>query len=193
MTTLRFSLISFIFIALLGTAHAGNGNKGTHPFDTRPQYNDFWEEPVEWVEADAVFPAFPVDANLMPVYVSAVQTNQYLIDPLSLSIGADGVVRYSLVVLTPGGARNVSYEGIRCSTGEWKTYATGHKTSESGTWTKARISAWRIIETKPVNRHHMAISKEYFCPFDNPVRSVEEAREALTKGGNPDVPLNQRK
>ena len=42
----------------------------------------------------------------------------------SLTVGTDGVVRYTVVVTSPAGARNVNYEGIRCDTYEWRLYAS---------------------------------------------------------------------
>lgn len=182
----RLVLLTALFCATFSAGAASND-----PFG-KPKLNDYWEEEKVWQEADVPPPAFPVMANLLPVYVSAVATNQYLIDPLSISVSADTVVRYTLVVLTPGGAQNVSFEGLRCDTREWKTFATGRVTGEGGTWSKARIGDWRPVENKPVNRHHAAISKDYFCPNGSAIRSADEGRNALKKGGHPDVPQNQR-
>jgi len=138
-----------------------------------------------WHEREVELPAFPQDADLLGFYVSAVATNRYLIDAKSLSVGDDGVVRYTLVVLTAGGATNISYEGIRCAAREVKLYATGR---DDRTWAAVRDPVWRLIENKPVNRHHAALSHDYFCPLGNPIRSASEGRDALKRGKHPDVP-----
>jgi hypothetical protein len=158
------------------------------PLNPGRKFNDFWEDEKEWKEAEIEPPAFPADANLVPIYVSAVATNQYLIDKASLAVGGDGVVRYTLVVRTPGGAQNISFEGMRCETREWKTYATGRVTPEGSVWSKARMNQWRPVENKPVNRHHAAISKDFFCPMGNPIYTADEGRDALRRGGHPSVP-----
>ena len=141
------------------------------------------EEPVQELGVEP--PAFPRDENLREFYVSAVATNKYFIDASTLDAGADGVVRYVLVVLTSGGATNVSFEGIKCREGSWKHYAAGHG---DGTWAKSRAirNEWRPIENKPVNRHHAALSRDYFCPMGNAIRSADEGRNALRLGKHPD-------
>lgn len=156
-------------------------------YDTsgRPtRYNNDFEEEAPWKEAETELPAFPQDANLLEIYVSAGTTNKYLVDASTLMVGSDGVVRYALVVRTSGGAQNISYEGIHCKERNWKIYATGHR---DGTWSKSRISEWRPIENKPVNRHHAALSREYLCPNGIAIVTADEGRNALRLGKHPNV------
>lgn len=136
-------------------------------------------------EREVVLPAFPRESDLVEFYVSAATSNRFYIDAATLSAGDDGVVRYTLVVLTSGGATNVSHEGIRCATLEFRLYATGRS---DRTWSPARTSEWRPIENKPVNRHHAALSRDYFCPNGNPVLSADEGRNALRLGKHPAAP-----
>lgn len=138
----------------------------------------------QWAEAEVALPAFPQEANLRPFYVSEMTTHKFLIDASSLSVGKDGVVRYVLVVHTRGGATNISFEGIRCESRELKIYAIGR---QDGTWAKMRKSEWRLIENKPVNRQHAALSREMFCPNGIPLRSAAEGLEALRLGKHPDA------
>lgn len=147
--------------------------------------NRNYEEEAPWVEQQEIAPpAFPVQANLKEFYVSAVATNKYLIDASTLAVGTDDVVRYVLVVLTAGGATNVSFEGIHCKEMRWKHYASGHA---DGSWSQARAPAWRPIENKPVNRHHAALSRDYFCPAGTPIRTPDEGRNALRLGKHPNA------
>ncbi len=150
----------------------------------RSRFNNNFEEEAPWKEAETELPAFPKDGDLVEIYVSAVATNKYLIDRSTLGVGGDGVVRYTLVVLTSGGARNTSFEGIHCKERNWKLYATG---SADGSWSKARRSEWRPIENKPVNRHHAALSREFFCPNGSPILTADEGRQALRLGKHPNV------
>lgn len=137
---------------------------------------------ARWEEGEVTLPAFPNDADLIEFYVSAATANRFFIDAKSLSAGSDGVVRYVLVVTTSGGATNVTFEGIRCSARETTLYATGRA---DRTWGALRAAAWRPIENKPMNRHHAALSRDYFCPGGTPIFKAEEGRDALRRGKHP--------
>ncbi|WP_374341876.1 CNP1-like family protein [Azonexus sp.] len=151
-----------------------------------PLLADFDEdyESKRWQEVEVQLPAPPRQDRLLPFYVSAVAENRFYVDASSLSVGSDGVVRYVLVILTPQGGRNVSYEGMRCETRERRIYASGRA---DGSWSKSRNNDWVRIADQLVNRHHAALYLEYFCPIGIAVRSPEEARDALLRGGHPDV------
>jgi hypothetical protein len=135
-----------------------------------------------WTEAEAVLPEFPKAENLLRFYVSEMTAHRFMIDASTLQVDKDGVVRYALVIQTSGGATNISFEGIRCDTREFRLYASGHR---EGRWTKARLSEWRPIENKPINRHHAALSRDLFCPNGAAINTVDEGRDALRRGKHP--------
>lgn len=137
--------------------------------------NSVWQE-VEWQ-----LPAAPLAKNLLPFYVSAATSNRFLIDAASLSVGSDGVVRYTLLVLTPEGARNVGFEGMRCETRERRIYASGRL---DGSWSRSRSKQWSRIQDAASNRHHAALFLGYFCPDGIMARSVDEILEALKRDAN---------
>ena len=139
------------------------------------------EENKPWVEGEVQFPDFPELENLIPFRVGAVDDIQYAIDSKSLSVTNDGVVRFTLVVTSSAGAQSISYEGIRCGTGERRYYASGRSDK---TWSNARNSQW--VKIKAVsNSHHLELFSNYFCVFGkSPVFSAEEAIRALRSGGN---------
>lgn len=138
--------------------------------------------PGKWEELEAQLPAFPKDGNLQSFYVSAATDNRFYIDPLSISVGDDGVVRYTLAVISSAGVKNISFEGMRCETGERRLYAFGRS---DGNWSKSRSTQWVRVVEATANRHHSALFQEYFCPGGVIVRSPEEARSALLRGGHP--------
>jgi hypothetical protein len=125
-------------------------------------------------------PAAPKNENLVEFYVGAATTNHFSIDATTLTVGTDGIVRYTLVVTTAGGATNTTFEGMRCSSGEYRIYASGRA---DGSWVKSRSELWRPIENKPVNRHHAALKLEFFCP-DGIAGSSDQTRAALRRGNN---------
>lgn len=141
--------------------------------------SNFNDESKPWKEIEAKLPPYPKTANLIPFEAGTATANRFFIDPASVSIGEDGIVRYTLVVKTAGGATNVSYEGIRCETREQKYYAIGHS---DGSWSRARNPQWRHIEYKEINRQHAALYSDYFCANKFPVGSVKQALNLLKYG-----------
>lgn len=154
-----------------------------------PLYADFDEdyETKQWQELEVQLPAPLRKDSLQPFYVSAATNNGFFIDLASLTVGADGVVRYILLILTPEGGRNVTYEGMRCESRERRIYASGRL---DGSWSKSRQNEWVRIKDAYGNRHHAALFLEYFCPGGVIVRDVSEATDALRQGEHPD---NRRK
>jgi hypothetical protein len=148
-----------------------------------PEQSD-WERAQEaqsWQESRVTLPPYPKSANLIEFDVGAGSEFHFLVDPASLSVGSDGVVRYVLVARSAQGAANVSFEGLRCKDGEYKVYATG---SGDRTWVKVPLSRWRPVE-QSAGSWHRTLANEYFCPQKTPIRTVAEGVDALRRGGNP--------
>ncbi len=135
-----------------------------------------------WQELPMTLPPAPQEESLQSFYVSATTTHRFAVDGATLSVGEDGVVRYVLVVEAGGGARNVTFEGMRCETRQRRVYATGRR---DGSWSKARNSDWVRIQDVAANRHHAALFLEYFCPGGVIVRSPQVALDLLRRGGFP--------
>ncbi len=140
------------------------------------------DEPVDpnAAESPLKYPAAPNEAGLVSFFVSAGSPHRFMVDADSVSVEKEGVVRYTLVIQASGGARNVSYEGMRCATAERRTYAFG---KADGSWSPTRTSGWSKIREAEVNRQHAALYQEYFCPGGVIVRSVDEVRRLLRAGG----------
>ena len=140
-----------------------------------------WELEMErrnWKEADIKLPAYPKQENLIEFYVSPTTEFRFFIDRQSLSVGNDGVVRYTLLARSPSGVENVTYEGIRCAARAYRVYAYGREAK----WAE-RDSDWRDIEPKTMQRSHYALWREYLCPRKAPILDVAEGLEALRRGG----------
>lgn len=163
-------------LALFGVLASLAGQSALADFEE--DYDD-----KQWKEVAVQLPPAPQQGNLLPFYVSAATDNEFFIDGASLAVGADGVIRYVLVVQTSGGARNVSFEGLRCETQERRIYASGRP---DGSWSKSRNNEWKRIQNVAANRYHAALFSDYFCPEGVIVRSVEEARDALKRGRHPE-------
>jgi hypothetical protein len=142
--------------------------------------SDFDDESRQWKEIEAQLPPRPRPENLLPIYAGPATRHRFYVDAPSISVGEDGVVRYSLVVKTAGGATNISFEGIRCDTRQQKLYAVGHA---NGGWTRARDPQWRRIEHQDVNRHHNLLYAEYLCEGKRTVKSAQQAIQAIKSAG----------
>lgn len=141
-----------------------------------------------WQEEDYVLPPAPADASLRAFFVSSASPNRFFVDERSVSVGRDGVVRYVLVVRTPGGAENVTFEGIRCATGERRIYASGRT---GGEWAPMKVSEWQPIGDNSYNRPRAALAYDYFCdgpaaPRDrnHALRRLQGERDPGEPGGN---------
>ncbi|RPJ48281.1 MAG: hypothetical protein EHM16_02920 [Betaproteobacteria bacterium] len=143
----------------------------------------FEREIKPWAEMQVQIPAYPTDDTLIPLDVGSATSHRFFIDGKSVSTGSDGVVRYTLVIKTAGGATNVSFEGIRCETREQRYYAIGNR---DGTWVRARNSRWRRIEFKEVNAHHITFYGDYACRGKVMVESAEQIVQALRRGPSRD-------
>lgn len=164
----------------LGTAHSQiSESKISNPY-VPVQDEEYEKKP--WQEIEAQLPPLPREENLLPFFVSATAANTFRIDGASISIAEDGVVRYVLVVQSPSGAKNISFEGLRCETKERRLYAFGHP---DGSWSKARSNQWVGVENSIVNRHHAELMQRYFCPGGYAIRSAAEGVAALKAGGHP--------
>ncbi|MFT3849173.1 MAG: CNP1-like family protein [Propionivibrio sp.] len=143
------------------------------------EFDDEYDQ-KPWSEIEVQLPPFPEPGNMIPFGVGAVSDTTFLIDSESLSYGTDRVIRYTLEVVSPSGAKNISYEGMRCETGERRFYAFGRA---DNTWSKARSNKWVKISGTS-NNHHVELFSNYFCtPGSTAVESAEEARQVLRSGG----------
>ena len=128
----------------------------------------------DWRERELALPAAPDRARLMPFYVSATATFSFFVDPASISVGDDGVVRYTLLARSPEGAETVTYEGMRCSERQFRIYAIA---SANG-W--ARVDKpWRPILLPSVQPWEEVLYREVFCPLGDLVRDGSAAVAAL--------------
>jgi hypothetical protein len=121
---------------------------------------DFDDQNKAWSEVVLKLPAAPAPENLLPFYVSPTATQSFAIDVASLVVGVDGVIRFTLVSTSASGARNVSYEGIRCLSYERKSYAFGHP---DGSWSRSRRDRWEPIVNNAANRTHASLAQDFFC------------------------------
>lgn len=114
----------------------------------------------DWKETEVPAPpAFSTDHLItidMPSYVSL----KFGVDPATLAITPDGIVRYVMVAVNTSGSVNAMFEGIRCAKGEVKTYA---RTTSNGAWSVIKESQWRDLSDNLPSKHAMAFARQGAC------------------------------
>jgi hypothetical protein len=143
-----------------------------------------WESENEMrnrLAGPVTLPGWPKNENLIEFYVSNTTSFRFFIDAASVSVGADRIVRYTLIARSQSGVVNVSYEGIRCDNGTYTVYAYGRDERWS-----ARESEWRDIEPKSAARWHHELRTSYFCQGrTGTIFTAKEGLDALRKGSQP--------
>ncbi len=135
-------------------------------------------DPVDWKEMEVPPPPAYDMAKLLTFDVARSSSLVYGVDPASFSISkSDSVVRYVMVASNPSGAKNVMYEGLRCSTGEVRTYA---RAKPDGTWVAVEKSEWKSLFDPAVARHSLRFANAGACQGAAPVSSVRELVRKLT-------------
>jgi hypothetical protein len=118
------------------------------------------DKDLSWKEGTTSLPPWPNDGDLVELFVDDPGSpfHQY-IDGRHISVGADGAVRYTLVVESRSGARNVSFEGLRCTpSGAFKIYAYGY----DGRFEKVD-GDWIPIRGRSHDKIHRDLHKLILC------------------------------
>lgn len=134
-------------------------------------------EPSEWSE-DSVPPPprYSLD-KLVPIDMPPYVTLKVGLDPDTLVVGSDGVVRYVVVMRNSTGSESAAYEGILCTKGEVKTYA---RMGSMGKWTVVQQPQWRPMTDNLGSRHAYAIAQQGGCD-SRFARNREDILQALKR------------
>jgi hypothetical protein len=156
-------------VTLFSSAHA----------QWRDWEGDFEEDKKSWKEIQAQIPPYPKAANLVRIKTGVASGHTFYIDTTSISLGEDGVVRYTAVIKAAGGAMNVMFEGLRCDTREQKVYALGHP---DASWVRARNTKWERVMLRELTPYRHTLYHEFFCHSRTQPTPVKHAVEALKRG-----------
>lgn len=128
-------------------------------FAAHAQLRDPDAEP--WQESAVTPPAsFSID-QLQPFDVAQGSALSYGIDPKTLSVGPDGVVRYVMVARSSSGALNVLFQGVRCATAEVKTY--GRWNNNASSWNTSSKEEWQPLSFAGFTRPAMMLARAGIC------------------------------
>jgi len=154
------TLVNLTGAACLVGLIAGCSDAPSHKDDSDFVY--LLDRKPNWQEIPVTtLPALPQSNNVLPFEVSTTSALKFGIDANSVSVGEDGIVRFTAVITSPAGARNVYYEGIRCDNYTWRLYAAAN---EAGTaWDRSVANDWDRIPTSDLNSYQGALYQDYMC------------------------------
>jgi hypothetical protein len=141
-----------------------------------PALAQFSTPDPNWKEGEVPAPPPLRTQGLIPLDLPPGSMLQFGIDPASVSVTGDGVVRYVVVAASKTGTVNAMYEGIRCSTAQVKTYARHNP--DSG-WTQLRDAEWQALHTRPNSRHSLFIARTGACIGDGAAGNAIQVVRAL--------------
>ncbi len=160
--------------------------------DCEPEVNDhfndrqpcsYYEE--AWKESNVVIPPVSAASEFQELAVAdASPLYRYYLAQDSISRGANGVMRYTVAVVSKTGVRNIFYEGLRCATDEVKTYAYA---TNRGAFRRSGQSKWRPIANKGIRAYQDFLVNVVICGTHGFAWDADKARQALldqvTKNG----------
>lgn len=138
----------------------------------------------DWKESDA--PPPPVlDAatlsRLVPFEVSIDSDLRWGIDPASIQINNDGLVRYVVIARSTSGVINAFYETIDCNKAEFKIHA---RHSGKGEWSLVTRPDWRSMfdKTSP-SKHVLMLAKQGACMGKATAKNATLMMQAIKNTG----------
>lgn len=139
----------------------------------------FIADDPDWKESEVPPPpAFDV-RRLVSVAMPGQSQLKWGVDPSTVKISPDGVVRYVVVAQSSSGVINAMYEGIRCNKAEFRRYA---RFNADSAWVKSSDSDWTSLRSSGASRHPHVLAKEGLCDGAAPPSSVNEAMRRLRHG-----------
>lgn len=171
-----FSLVRLFLVVVLVVAayplqamRDKNGDE-VQSFDFDEKYVD------KWKETKVSIPAYPNDRDLLQVTLSTSERLKIFIDLKSISLATDRVARFSYVVESPSGARSVFYDGFRCETRQFKTYAIG---SSIHSFEPVMKPQWQTISRPEINAFRYQLYRNYVCDDHASARTPEDLARQL--------------
>ena len=167
--------VMLLVLVVLFHAAAGAQERGPiHPSKKRVYAPEIWKEET------ITLPPATGDQQFRVVEVTGMGDSIFKVDLSSVKLGDDGVVRLTLAVLSSKGQANILFEGFRCDTSGYKSYAM--RTGFDSPWVAFRSSKWRPVRLQRRNNFRADLVRYYLCPSLNNSGSEEDIVSILRKG-----------
>ena len=135
----------------------------------------------DWTESEVPPPPRFNKDKLVPIDMPKYVSLKFGVDPATLAITPDGIVRYVMVATNVSGSINAMYEGIRCATGEVKTYA---RYASNGEWSTVAEPQWRELNSNQPSKHALALARQ-----TDLIATVPECHTTQLRSGLHSFPL----
>ena len=156
-------------------AHAQTDESGRYKQDGYK-----YEKPQAWNELDVVLP-LPPQKNQFSLFQTTSQSGfRFLVDVSSIQLGEDGVVRMVLLTVSPKGSENITYEGFRCETAEYKFYASSFGFDKA--WMPVKNPQWRGAFYQTANGYRGDLLKYYICIYGANLLDERQLKAFFKKG-----------
>jgi hypothetical protein len=130
-------------------AHAQTDESGRYKQDGSINTKEKYERSQHW-------------KNRFSLFQTTSQSGfRFLVDVSSIQLGEDGVVRMVLLTVSPKGSENITYEGFRCETAEYKFYASSFGFDKA--WMPVKNPQWRGAFYQTANGYRGDLLKYYIC------------------------------
>lgn len=139
----------------------------------------FIADDPDWKESEVPPPPSFDLKRLVSVEMSVQSQLKWGVDPATVRITNDGIVRYVVVAQSSSGVVNAMYEGIRCNKAEFRRYARHNPGSG---WVKSTDSDWTPLRNTGTSRHPETLARGGMCDGAAPPSSVAEAMRRLNAG-----------
>jgi hypothetical protein len=135
-----------------------------------------------WQEQVSALPPYPEPERLLELGIdTGASPFRYYLDPESLSVGEDRVVRFTTVIVSPSGVWNVTYEGLRCGDKSHRRLAYG----SGGEWHRLAETPWVRVTGSGRYRYRKVLYEKYMCPATDTLRDPEQILRRLRTTGKP--------
>lgn len=135
----------------------------------------------KWREDIVKVPPLPEDDDLAKVDIPAPSGMTAYVGKSSLSVSdTDGITRYWLIVSSPQGGYNATFEGLECSSLRYRVLGYGSKRRNKVV--AARGTRWRHVREDPFGQMHADLAEYYLCA-PGQARSLETVIDVLNGKG----------
>jgi hypothetical protein len=141
----------------------------------------FIADDPDWKESEApAAPEFDLK-RLVPLEMSKQSQLVWGVDPATVKITSDGVIRYVVLAQSSTGVTNAMYEGIHCNKAEFRRYARHNGVKG---WVASTDSSWTALRQTGSSRHPEVLARQGMCDGAAPPLSVAEAIKKLNFGAS---------
>lgn len=139
----------------------------------------------DWQESEVPPPPSFNKNGLIPIEMPRYASLRFGVDPATLAITSDGIVRYVVVASNTTGSLSAMYEGIRCATGEVKTYA---RYASNGQWSSIQTPKWQDLDDNLPSKHALALARQGVCNGRSATaNSVAQIIRTLSRSGQQNI------